>query len=158
MAKANLALTYEQQGDAPRARLAARQARDAPDPPAAVTEQAERTLARLGPGRHDLAAVLDAGSAETTLREEVVRWAERPEEEARGEAARWIETQLARPELAQPWLAALLELPPDAMAAVIRSVVAELPEDPRFRAETERAMAAFHTPQLLRLQATFGWS
>jgi hypothetical protein len=72
----------------------------------------------------------------------------------------WVETQLARPELAEPWLAALLELPPPAMEDVIRSVLAALPgrtpaHAERFRLDVVAATARFHVPQLERLRATF---
>jgi hypothetical protein len=163
MAKANLALAYERTGDAPRARLAARQALGVASAPTAVLEQANGVLARLGPVRDDLGLVLAAADEDQrrdVVREEVVRWAEAPASRRAFDAASWIETQLAQPELAEPWLGALLELPPEAMEDVIRSVVAALAEAPpaesdRFRADAASAMVRFHAPQLERLRATF---
>jgi tetratricopeptide (TPR) repeat protein len=162
MVKANLALAYERLGATARARLAARQALDAPDPPPPVIAEAESLLARLGSGGGDLAVVLDEEEEpEVAIREEVVRWAALEPPRRQEQALEWIEAQLARPELAAPWLGALLELPPPAMEAVIASVLGALPlvpEAERFRENVERAMATFHTPQLLRLRESFEWS
>jgi hypothetical protein len=163
MAKANLSLAYERTGDAPRARLAARQALGVVSVPGAVTAQAEGVLARLGPVADDLGLVLDGAAADqlpAILREEVVRWSEAPPAQRALDAAQWVETQLARPELAEPWLAALLELPPDPMEDVIASVLAALrahaPADvERFRLDVVAATARFHVPQLERLRTTF---
>ena len=165
MVKANLALAHEQLGDPRRARLAARQALGTPSRPAAVAAQAEAALARLGPGDGDLAAVLEAEPKErwpALLREELVRWADTELEHARVDAQALVETQAARPEpeardLAEAWLAALLELPPEAMERVVAAFrAAGLPE--RFRADVESALARFHAPQILRVKDAFGWS
>jgi tetratricopeptide (TPR) repeat protein len=162
MVKANLALAYERLGATARARLAARQALDAPDPPAPVVEEAESLLSRLGGSRDDLTvALVEEDEPEVTIREEVVRWAALEPRRRQEQAREWIETQLARPDLAAPWLGALLELTPPAMEAVIGSVLDALPlipEGEHFREDVERAMARFHTPQLLRLRESFGWS
>jgi tetratricopeptide (TPR) repeat protein len=164
MAKANLALAHERAGDAPRARLAARQALGVHALPPAVVRQAEAALSRLGPVRDDLAAVLgdeaDEERRSGLVREEVVRWADADEADAACSAAEWVETQLRTPELAEPWLAALLELPPDPMEDVIASVLAALrahaPADvERFRLDVVAATARFHVPQLERLRTTF---
>jgi tetratricopeptide (TPR) repeat protein len=165
MAKANLALAYEQAGDAPRARLAARQALGIASVrvPVAVAAQAEGVLARLGPIGDDLGLVLEAAPAEqraAIVREEVVRSSDAPPAQRSLDGVFWVETQLARPELAEPWLAALLELPPPAMEDVIRSVLAALPgrtpaHAERFRLDVVAATARFHVPQLERLRATF---
>lgn len=167
MAKANLALAYEQSGDHPRARLAAGQALGAPEPPEQVDAQAREVLARLGSDRDDLFAVLDTEPLErwpAIVREEVTRAVDADEAERRALAETWIDGQLARPgsaaELAETWLGALLEQPPDAMTAVIRSVLAAHDERPveerdRFRAQAARGMIAYPPPQWLRLKDTF---
>src|SRR5919201_1389041 len=162
MVKANLALAYERLGATARARLAARQALDAPDPPPPVIAEAESLLARLGGSRDDLTvALVEEDEPEVAIREEVVRWAALEQRRRQEQAREWIETQLARPDLAAPWLGALLELTPPAMEAVIGSVLDALPlipEGEHFREDVERAMARFHTPQLLRLRESFEWS
>jgi tetratricopeptide (TPR) repeat protein len=156
MLKANQALAYERAGDARRARLAARHALASRGAPA---EQAAEILTRLGPGADDLAAVLaeepeDRHSA--LVREEVARWSETPD----GEAAAWIDLLLTRPQLAEPLLAVLLELPPEPMERLIRELLEQVrgrsaEERARLRAVLAGAMARFHAPQLVRLRDTF---
>lgn len=167
MAKANLALAYEQAGDRPRARLAAGQALGVPEPPEQVVAQAREVLARLGSDRDDLFTVLDTEPVQrwpAVVREEVVRAGEAGEAERRALAEAWVDGQLARPEsaaeLAETWLGALLEQPPEAMRAVIRSVLVAHDERPseareRFRAQLARGMIAYPPPQWLRLKDTF---
>jgi len=168
MAKANLALAHERAGDAPRARLAARQALAVVEAPAAVRAQASAITARRGPGVvGDLLTVLDDEPAErrsVVLREELTRWADADEGERRAEVAAWIDGLLARPvaalELAEAWVGVLLELPPDAMERLIGATVESLAhrarEDrDRFRADVSMAMARFPVPQLLRLKDSF---
>lgn len=157
MAKANLSLAHERSGDPRRARLAARQALAVAAAPAPVRAQAESVLGRLPDEPGDLARVLAEEPEETRLavaREELVRWAAAPGEELRREAAAWVE--LGSPELAEPLLGALLELPPAEMSAI----AAELARcaDERFRTAVERASARFPVPQLGRLQEAFAWS
>ncbi len=167
MAKANLALAFEQIGDAARARLAARQARDTPDAPEPVRAQASAVLARLGDEPGDLQTVLEqepVAAWPAVVREELVRWADLGEAERRAELAAWIDGQLARPgsgpDLAEAWLGMLLEMPPDAMQALIRSCLEALgrhEEDAqeRFRFQVARAMPRFPVPQFIRLGDTF---
>jgi tetratricopeptide (TPR) repeat protein len=163
MAKANLALAYERAHDAPRARLAARQALGVPAAPTPVVRQAEEVVGRLGPVGEDLGLVLDAEPEErrpAVVREEVVRWSDAAPMQRTVDAALWIRAQRARPELAEPWLAALLELPSSAMEDVIRSTLEGLSrcasaEVAQFRADVVAAMARFHLPQLERLRVTF---
>lgn len=157
MAKANLALARERLGDEPRARLAARQALAVPGVPAPVRAQAEALLARLPDEAGDLARVLADEPEESRLavaRDELVRWAETAPADRRREAEAWVAG--AAPELAEPLLGALLELPPDAMAAIAADLAACA--DERFRKAVERASARYPVPQLLRLQESFGWS
>jgi tetratricopeptide (TPR) repeat protein len=167
MAKANLALAYEQAGDAPRARLAAEQARGTPGADGAVVSQAAAVLERCGPAGGDLHAVLDDERADRWLplvREEVVRWADADPAERRREVATWIEGQLARPdrapERAEAWLGVLLELPPTTLERLVRAALSALGDHDdearaRFRRATSRAMARFNPPQMLRLEAVF---
>ncbi len=167
MAKANLALAYEQANHAPRARLAARQALATPAAPAPVREQAGGVISRLGKGSGDLLAVLNEEPQDrwpVLIREELLRWVEVDADERRAESGAWVEGVLARPEvgveLAQAWLEVLLEMPPGAMEALICSTIETLrgrdPEQARrFRDHVSRAMARFHIPQWDRLRETF---
>jgi len=166
MAKANLALAHERVGDAPRARLAARQAL-AVAAAAPVREQAAGVLERLGGGAGDLSAVLRSEPRErgpAIVREELTRWAEVAPAERRVETAAWIDGVLERPgdevDLWELWLGAALEAPPAAMQALVRAVVDALsdrdgPTRERVHADVSRAMARFHVPQMLRLKDTF---
>ncbi|MDQ4130535.1 MAG: tetratricopeptide repeat protein [Actinomycetota bacterium] len=167
MAKANLALAYEQSDDAPRARLAARQALATPAAPPPVREQAGGVLSRLGDGTGDLLIVLKEEPQEkwpVLIREELLRWVEVDPGERLAESRAWVEGVLARREvsveLAQAWLEVLLELPPDAMETLIASTIETLRgRDPEsvalFRDHVSRAMARFHIPQWDRLRETF---
>lgn len=167
MAKANVALAYERAGKAPRARLAALQAAAAPTAPEPVRAQARGVIERLGNQPGDLLRVLDTEAAEAwvpIVREELARWMELSDSERRIEAAAWIDGQLARPasgaDLAEAWLDALLELPPEPLDRVIRSFLGALStHDPKtaqyFRSEVSRAMARFHVPQWMRLKEAF---
>jgi tetratricopeptide (TPR) repeat protein len=163
MAKANLALAYERERDAARARLAARQALGVAEAPTSVVQEAEGVLARLGPVSQDLAAVLDDEPEErrgAIVREELVRWSDAAPTQRLADAELWVDTQLARPELAESWLGSLLELPPDAMERVIRSTLEALAsrgadDAERFRLDVVAASVRFHVPQLERLRATF---
>lgn len=167
MAKANLALAHERLGDQPRARLAARQARDTPGAPEAAREQATSLLARLPPADDDLLVLLDDEPEErlpSVLREELVRWVDTSVSEQRALAGGLVRGQLERRgrsvELAAAWLGVLLELPATSMALLVERIVEALegaPEDERrrFRSDTARGMATFHVPQLLRLRDAF---
>jgi tetratricopeptide (TPR) repeat protein len=161
MAKANLALAYERSGDPYNARLAARQALGVPDAPNAVVEQARSILGRVGPGDGNLIAVLEQEPRDRWLgivREEVVRWADAGDK--RAELAEWIDRLRGREDavdLAEAWLAALLELPPPAMEALIVAA-REVTDDAWLRDVVEAASARFHTPQLLRLRSSFAWT
>lgn len=167
MAKANLALAYEQVDDHPRARLAARQARGTPAAPQPVVEQADAVLGRLGDGHDDLMIVLDqlpSDDRSREAREEFVRWADADPGERRAATGAWIDGQLARRgaslELAYTYLDVLLEMPNEDMEAVIRSTVEALQDRDtedrqRFRSQISRAMARFHIPQWDRLKAIF---
>lgn len=169
MVKANLALAHERATDEARARLAARQAAGVPGAPRAAMTQAAEVLDRLGrgPGTDDLLAVLDSEPCErrpALVREELLRWADAQRAEQEAEARAWIAGQLGRgetgPELAEAWLAGLLELPPGEMEALIASTLRALGsfgtgERERFRSQTTSAMSRFHAPQLIRLRDTF---
>lgn len=167
MAKANLALAYEQADDKVRARLAARQALATPAAPAPVREQSAAVLARLGGGPGDLLALLDEEPQERwspLIREELLRWLDIEAAERRAESRAWVEGVLARPavslDLFEAWLGMLLELPPGAMETLIRSTIEALRgRDPesveRFRSHVEQGMVRFHIPQWDRLRVTF---
>ncbi|MBA3735225.1 MAG: tetratricopeptide repeat protein [Actinobacteria bacterium] len=162
MAKANLALAYEQHGYTPRARLAARQALGVAEPPVPVSAQAMAVLERLGSATaEDLRRVLDdepQESWEGIVREELARSGEAPAEVRRADAVAWIDGSSV--ERAEAWLGGLLELPPERMETLIRSALEALgPRDAavkgRFRSDVTRAAARFHVPQLLRLEEIF---
>nr|MBA2577801.1 hypothetical protein [Euzebyaceae bacterium] len=167
MAKANLAVAHERAGDAPRARLAARQALAVAEAPDAVVEQSRGVVALLGADPGDLLAVLDTEPAQlwpVALREEVVRWAAADPDERRDDARGWVEGQVARPErseaLAESWLSAVLELPRpdfDAVIATVLEATAQVDSETarRFRSQTTRAMARLPVPQLLRVRNRF---
>jgi len=168
MAKANLALAYEDEGRPERSRLAARQALAVDDVPEPVRAQAEAIVARIGPAAGSpLLAVLDDEPEERwafTVREEVVRWAVASPAERRAEAAAWVEGQAQRREhsaaLNHAWLSALLELPPADLDAVVTAVLEaterlESSVQERFRSDVARTMTLFPVPQLLRLRDRF---
>jgi hypothetical protein len=167
MAKANLALAYEEAGDERRGRMSARQALAIAGAPEAVTVQATAVVERLGSEAGDLIAVIDEEPLDrwpALVREELARWIDSPPGEGREEWAAWIEGQVAHPDrgpqLAEALLGGLLELPPDQMDAAIRALLEALGSRPtdtagRFRPETARAMAAFQPPQEARLRARF---
>lgn len=167
MAKANLALAHERSGDAPRARLAARQGLGVPGAPEPVTAQARELLQRLGAPPGDVLLVLDAqppGRWPAIVREELVRWADAPVEERGAETVAWVEGQVERVEataqLIDALLGGLLELPPEDFEQLVRALLEALARvDPdtagRFRSQTARGMAAFHLPQEARLRETF---
>lgn len=157
MAKANLALAHEHADDAPRARLAAKQALAVAEAPQPVRAQAQAVLSRLAPAVGDLVTVL-AGEPETqrlaVVREELVRWSECDPDELDREAESWVASAPA--ELTEPLLGALLELPPVSMQRIADALTAC--GDYRFRNAVERAAARFPPPQLLRLEQAFAWS
>lgn len=178
MAKANLALAWERTDRPARARLAARQALAAGSVPAAVAGQARGLLDRLGGGPGDVLAALEheagrpAGGPDVAeadewpvvWREEAARWATIDGLERDAETSAWVRGLAERPhrigDLAEPWLGALLELPPaemEALAAAAIRATGRLEPDAaqRVRAEVGRAMARFHAPQMLRLRDTF---
>lgn len=163
MAKANLALANEQRGDAPRARLAARQALGVAEPPPPVAAQAAAVLERLGAATaEDLLLVLEEepqASREGIVREELARSCAAPPDVRRADAAAWIDGSSV--ERAETWLGGLLELAPEDMETLIRAALEALgPRDAavkeRFRSNVARAAARLHVPQLLRLEEIFG--
>jgi tetratricopeptide (TPR) repeat protein len=166
LVKANLALAHEQEGDLPRARLAAVQALSIPSADAAVRGQAQSLLARL-PGRpsDDLLAVLDVEDQDAWLplvREEAVRTADLPDDR-RALVRALLDSLLARPETAydraQVLLAVTLELPPRAYEGLVAAVVGGCSGRPRqdeerLRAVLSSALARFAVPQWQRLAAS----
>jgi tetratricopeptide (TPR) repeat protein len=166
MAKANLALAYEQVGDRFKARLAASQA-IALVPGGPVGTQALGVLERVGDGPGGLLEALADEPRERwslLMREEAARWAEAPASRREAEAAALVEEHLAATtgnlDLVELWLGTLLELPPADMEALIsatlRAITARDDEDRRrFHDQVGRAAARFHVPQMLRLEDTF---
>lgn len=166
MAKANLALAYERTGDRPRARLAAGQAVSVAGAAAPVLAQARAVLDRLGDQPGTLLQVLDLEVPERWLpvvREELARWVADPAVRV-AEAGAFVDGVLARPaaaqDLAEAWLAALLELPPEEMTGLIRATLQALRDRDelsagRLRSVVTRAMARFPIPQWTRLEHTF---
>ncbi len=168
IARCNLALAYLRQGRAERAGLCARQAAAVPGAPAAVVGQASAILADpQSRPRGDLLSVLDDEPVEMWLRiigEDLMRWTDLGASERRAEASTWFDGLPDRPaaegDLAEALLGALLELPPDELAAVTRSLLEALDlrgddDKERFASATSRAMARFPIPQWTRLRATF---
>lgn len=167
MAKANLALAHERDGDAVRARLAARQALGVPGAPQPVLTVAGAVLSRLGddPGR--LLDVLDDEPEERwppLVREELLRWADAWLEDRAADAEAFVAGVLDRPrtgaELVATWLGGLLELPPAAMYGLAADAVGALREQDagrteRFRSWVARGCARFHLPQMDRLTRIF---
>jgi tetratricopeptide (TPR) repeat protein len=167
MAKANLALVYEEGGSPARARLAARQSAAVRGAADVVLAQAAGVLDRLGPGGEDLAAVLDEEPGEgwaSVLRDELLRWVDADEAERAAAADGWIDGVLARGDraaaLLYAWLDAVLELPPQAMERVIEATVhgwaaRDAVDREAFRSQTSRVLPRFHLPQWQRLQSAF---
>ena len=151
MVKANLALAYEHADDLPRARLAARQALNVAEPPTPVAEQARAVLDRLGPVTDDVVVVLSDEPADrwpVILREEAAHW-------NRGDAEALVSANPS-PDLIEAWLGALLELPPDDMKRAIETTLQVA--DELFGEAVRAVLPRFHHPQMLRLEAAFGWS
>ena len=168
MAKANLALAYEQTAATAHARLAARQALAVPAAPDAVRTQAAQVLARLGAVDVDLRIALeDLPNDEARarlVREELARAAELGASERVDAMGEWIDAHVASSlepaDVAELWLGGLLELPPDALEALVASAIeaaADVGIEARetFREGVSRAMARFHIPQWMRLQDVF---
>lgn len=166
-AKANLALAYEASGDARRAALAALQALGTPAAPGPVRAQAAAVAERTGAGPGAVWPVLDSEARDRwapVLREELARWGDATAGDRRDEARAWVTGQLARhataDDLAECFLATLVELPPAEMAALVTAALEAVVElDPagqqRFAAQCSRAMARFQVPQWMRLKDTF---
>jgi tetratricopeptide (TPR) repeat protein len=166
LVKGNLALALEQVEDVPRARLASRQALSIAVAAEPVRAQAAALLERLGDEPGDVLQVLDVEPPErwpATMREELARWVDVDPRERRTEAEAWIEGQLARDagaDLAEAWIDALLELPPQHLVGLVTSLLEALgdrndEERAQVRSEFSRAMARLHVPQLMRLTEIF---
>jgi tetratricopeptide (TPR) repeat protein len=167
MAKANLALGYEQLAAKDHAWLAAAQALGTPGSPEPVRVQADELLARLGPREGALLAVLDIEPEwrwPALVREDLARWVDADTVERRAVVGAWVDGQVERRasavELAEVWLGGLLELPPESMIVVVRATLEALAlRDPgtseSFRAVVARAVVRFHVPQWMRLTETF---
>lgn len=167
LVKGNLALAHEQVGDAPRARLAARQALSISAAAGPVHAQAQELLERLGDEPGDVLKMLDSDSSDrwvAMLREELARWVELDAGERHAEATAWVEGQLARPDaatdLAEAWIHALLELPPRHLEGLVTSLLEALAardEEDRtqLRNNYSLAMGRLHVPQLMRLGEIF---
>lgn len=167
MIKANLALAYERSGDAPRARLAARQARAVPSAAAAVRSQAQEVLSRLGGAAptDDLFAVLDAEDRENwvaVVRDEVLRAAELSRADRTAWFAAFLDGILDRDHshaLIETLFAVVLEVPPATYRDLIEALVAGwaclTPERAdEAKAVLESGMARFAMPQWQRLAAS----
>ena len=168
MVKANLALAYEQTGEAPRARLAAGQALAVPSAAPPVRAQSQEVLDRL-PGRaaDDLMTVLDSEDDKDqwdgVIRSELLRALELPAA-GRAEMVRWyLDGVLVRPnvayDLAEHLFTVVLELPPRSFEMVIAAFVQSAAGRPEAEAERLRAvfgsaMARFAIPQWQRLAAS----
>ncbi|MGI8613510.1 MAG: tetratricopeptide repeat protein [Nocardioidaceae bacterium] len=167
MAKANLALAYEQSGDQERARLAGGQSLAVPSAAVPVRAQARQLLARLPGGADaDLLAVLDREGREQwvpLIREEVLRVVELPRAQRGAMVRGFLDGVLARPatsyDLAQSLLEVVLELPPRAYELLVSAISTGSSDRPdsekeRLRAIIGSAMARFALPQWQRLAAS----
>lgn len=166
MARANLALACERQGDHDAARLAARQAiafeGAAPD----VRTQAQGVLDRLGDDAGALVRALAALPEERwgpAIREEVRRLGAVADEELDAHLDAWVRGVAARPDDAvtfhEAWFGVALELPPEdfrrQLDALARRVDALAPDvATSTREAASRAMARFPVPQWMRLRDT----
>ncbi|MFN2489508.1 MAG: tetratricopeptide repeat protein [Actinomycetota bacterium] len=166
LAKANLALAYERVGDAPRARLAARQALAVDEAAEPVVAQAAAVLQREGSPVGDLARLFGDGTSAAhaaAVREELTRWLAEGSDVARSELRAWAGAEADRSdgtEMAEALLGGFLEQPPDEMERLIRALLeatAALQDATaqRFRSQVSRAMVRFHVPQWIRLKDTF---
>lgn len=167
MAKANLALAHERDGDPVRARFVARQALGVPRAPQPVVTVAGAVLSRLGDSPGRLLDVLDDEAEDrwpSIVREELVRWADAWPEDRAADAQEFVAGVLDRPrtgaELVVTWLGGLLELPPAAMHGLATDAVVALreldsAEVERFRSWVARGCARFHVPQMDRLTRMF---
>lgn len=167
MAKANLALAYERDGDAVRARFVARQALGVPHAPQPVVTVAGAVLSRLGDSPGRLLDVLDDETEDQwppLVREELLRWADAWPEDRAADAEAFVVGVIDRPrvgaELVATWLGGLLELPSAAMHGLATDAVVALRElgpdqVERFRSWVARGCARFHVPQMDRLTRMF---
>lgn len=168
MTKANLALAYEDAGDAPRSRFEARHALGVADAAPPVHNQAQAIIDRTEPIDGSLLLSVLDGTAQdgwaATVREEVARWAAVPPAERNADVAAWVQGQAQRGGDAAAVhhlvLGALLELPPADLDTVVAAIVEGAgdlaPDDAdRVRSAIVRAMALFPVPQLLRLRDRF---
>jgi tetratricopeptide (TPR) repeat protein len=149
MAKANLALAYEQCGDPARARLAARQALGVAGAAKPVREQAAALLERAGNARDDLLRVLGDEPRDRwpgIVREQAALWT--ADSEALNADAPTLAAALDDA-LAETLLGALLELPPDAFERLLDAFL-----HAGAREQIERAASLFHAPQELRVRET----
>lgn len=167
MAKANLAVAYEQCDLPSRARLAARQAMALSSADAQVRTQARDVLDRLaGDVQLDLLAVLESEPRDrwaAIVREEAVRWCEAEPDERLEAVGAFVGGLLSRPEvcydLAETLLGVMLELPPghydSLVTAIVRATAGRGDDDPdRVRSVVGSAMARFAIPQWQRLASS----
>lgn len=166
MAKANLALALEAAGLLPRARLAALQCLGALSVAEPVRVQAQAVLSRLGADPGGVWAVLDEEPKErwpAVVREEVTRWEDGSDAERAEECRAWVSGQAGRSaaeDLAEAYLAALVELPPTSLDRMLRSMLGALATfddaaQQRFAGQCSRALARFPVPQWMRLKDAF---
>lgn len=167
MAKVNLALAYEQAGEAARSRLAARQALKGSVVADSVRAQASGILDRLGSPADDLLQVLrveDQDKWPAIIREELAWWERADSAELDKEARTWLLGLVDSGEhaegLAEAWVAVLLEQTPEQMEQVIASVLKASSEQPvatrtRFQSLIKRTMPRFHAPQYMRIKDAF---
>lgn len=165
MAKANMALAYERDERLAHARLAAHQALGiATAEP--VRQQAEAVLARVGREVGQLLLVLDEEPDKrwpNLVRDELLLWVVTDPTDRRAEAGAWVDgilTRMNAPDLAEAWLGALLEMPPEEATVVISGVMDALTErdsevEQKFRSLNCRSLARFHVPQMERLAGLF---
>ena len=166
MARSNLALAADRDGDPALARLAARQALAVPHAAPEVHAQANDILERLGDDVNALHEAMDRTDQERwvgMIRAEVRRMLGLVPDERTEHVAAWVAGLLARADSharSIAWFDVLLELPPEAMellvADMLDKVLERTPEErERLRAEIGRAMVQFHVPQWMRLRDLF---
>ncbi|HEV2820418.1 MAG TPA: tetratricopeptide repeat protein [Solirubrobacteraceae bacterium] len=168
MVQANLALAHEQRGATARARLAARHALGVPTAPAPVRDQAAAILQWLKADPGDVLAVLDSEPQDAwprLVRDELAWWLDAEPTVRRPHAAAWAARLAAEDnnnadKLAEAWLGAVLEVPPEGTEEAIGALVegiGGLPPDQaeRGHALVQRALPRFHLPQWQRLERLF---
>jgi len=167
IAKANLALALEAGGRTTRARVTAAQVVAMPEAPDTVVAQARALLERVATTGNDVMRLLHEEPAAgwgAIVREELRRWLDLDHGERVTQARAWVLASVEHPDraedIAEAWLTALLEFPPDQMETLIVSALQAVGDigpagRDAWHHDVHRAMVRFHIPQWERLRGTF---